>query len=383
MKKTLSFAFAVLIIAATPLEVRSGPANGFSDVPQNYWAEEAINYVAADRDWLRDYGNGEFRPEELLTRRQEAHALVLAFAPDEEPDPQLVFTDLPPTDPSYRYANVAVKLRWMTAENGAFRPDDPVTKESLDGALTRALGLKRELRGLRKIQTADGTRLSRPPGFPQLVLAHELGLHFNHPTDAEARELLPSTNVLRADAAYGLFRAATAVGTWRMSSLERYRSVVLATMTPEQLPVAEFALAHVGYPYVWGGEWNAPTANGYCCGGQPQGGFDCSGFAWWVLREPTDSWDNTAYRPYQGWPLPERRSRDMAAATRKKIGFGKLQPLDLMFFAGETGDVNHAGLYLGSEWMVHSSGGGGGVSLGWLDDGYYRERFTWARRLIA
>jgi cell wall-associated NlpC family hydrolase len=378
--------FTISIVATmalgTVFTADSGASGGFSDVPAGYWAKDAINHVAQVNDWMRDFGTEEFRPEEPLTRAQLARGLVLAFAPGDEPDQSIRFNDLPPEDPYFPYANVAVKRGWIGAKGGSFRPAGRVSKIALDRGLVRALRLGQELKGLNGIQTEDGQPLTRPRGFAQLLLGQALRLHFNHATSEEARELLPTTSVTRADGAFALSEAVEADGTWRVTKLEDYRSVVLPVMSAEEREAAEFALAYAGYPYVWAGEWGTATPADYCCGEQVQGGFDCSGFAWWVMRAPDEEWDNTHVRPYEGWPLPERSSRAMAEATTEPIPYEELRPLDLLFFQSEPDRVNHVGLFLGNGWMIHSSSYNDGVSLGRVEEGYYREGFTWGRRLI-
>lgn len=359
---------------------------GFSDVPAKYWAASSIKAVAQDRAWLQDYGTATFRPEDMLLRRHLARAAVLAFAPTDPADPAITFTDVSPQDPFYRFANVAVRRGWMAAPNGQFMPDGPVSKLDLDRALVRALELGPEIEGLNGIRTADGVPLVHPEGFAELALALQLGLHYNHPTSAEIRELLPSSPVRRADAAHALWRAWTARGTSKVTALARFRTIVLPAMTPTRRQVVQFALGYVGYPYLYAGEWHTKTPPKYCCGTQPQGGFDCSGFAWWVLRKPGQGWDNTAVRPYVGWQLAERASRYMAKATRTKLRLKQSRPTDLMLFDGDGGKrwsgVDHAGISLGGGWMIHSSSGRDGVTIDWVRQGWYRDHFVWSRRIV-
>ena len=59
-------------------------------------------------------GTYPFRPAMIETRKYFARAVVKAFAPDETVDPSITFTDLDTTQVFYRWANVAVKMGWMT-----------------------------------------------------------------------------------------------------------------------------------------------------------------------------------------------------------------------------------------------------------------------------
>ena len=68
----------------------------------------------------------------------------------------------------------------------------------------------------------------------------------------------------------------------------------------------------------------------------------------------------------------------------RRIAAAKLQPGDVMFFgrgpASKPSEVDHAGIYLGNGWMVHSSGQGVTVLP---FEGWYRRSFAWARRPLA
>jgi cell wall-associated NlpC family hydrolase len=78
----------------------------------------------------------------------------------------------------------------------------------------------------------------------------------------------------------------------------------------------------------------------------------------------------------------------MAKGTAEKIGYRKLQPGDLMFFASggrdaKAADVYHVGIYLGNDWMIDSSGSQAGVSLSAVGKGaWWHDQFAWGRRVI-
>src|SRR5207244_5151002 len=85
----------------------------FSDLTaSDGWAKEGIRFVAATNDWMRDFaanadGTYPFRPHAIETRKYLARSVVRAFAPDEAPDPSIVFPDLDASSAWYRYAAVA------------------------------------------------------------------------------------------------------------------------------------------------------------------------------------------------------------------------------------------------------------------------------------
>jgi S-layer homology domain len=166
MQRNLRTAIVALAGLTASLATASPARAGFSDVPSSYWAASSIKAVGLDRTWMQDYGPATFRPEELLLRRHLAKAVVMAFAPAEPADPTVTFTDLPPQDPWFRYANVVVRRGWMAAPGGQFAPNGQVSKTDLDRALVRALGLTSEIQGLGAIRTADGAALATPMDLP-------------------------------------------------------------------------------------------------------------------------------------------------------------------------------------------------------------------------
>ena len=69
----------------------------------------------------------------------------------------------------------------------------------------------------------------------------------------------------------------------------------------------------------------------------------------------------------------------------KRIGLAKLEPADVIFFgaAGPNSkplQVDHAAVYLGDGWFIHSSEYG--VAVARLD-GWYAREFAWGRRPLA
>ena len=97
-------------------------------------------------------------------------------------------------------------------------------------------------------------------------------------------------------------------------------------------------------------------------------------------------------QPYPGAPalaetLSGRTTYAMSGEVpaAKRIAYAKLQPGDVVFFGAKgprskPAEVDHAGVYAGEGWFVHSSSQG--VTLTPLT-GWYRQRFAWARRPLA
>jgi hypothetical protein len=365
---------------------RAGDGITWSDVPKGYWARRAIDHVAGANDWMRDWpataeGTFRFRPLKVESRRLFARAIVRAFAPDETLDDGITFADLAPTDPFFASANVAVRLGWMDVDaDGNFRPTQPVTTLEVHRALVDAVGLGELATQAEGIHLRNGTVFDVWDGFGAMVIGMRIGLRYNH--GDEALDVAPATPLPRAEVAWSLYRAAT-MPDWMPAYLAPYADIRLPNLGPERQAIVQWGIDYVGYPYVWGGDWNAPTETGYCCGSQPVGGFDCSGLTWWVLRAGDDVWSNAPPRPYLGWPLAQRTSTDMAARGAR-IAWHDLRAADLMFYDGDgDGRVDHVDMYIGNGWAIDSSSSPGGVTIMWVGTGWYADHFVHGRRIFA
>jgi cell wall-associated NlpC family hydrolase len=139
------------------------------------------------------------------------------------------------------------------------------------------------------------------------------------------------------------------------------------------------AVQFIGFPYVWGGTSEKPEAP---FGVRAPGGFDCSGFVWRVFK-------------LQQYPGGEALATTLKGRTTfamsgevgpaRRIPLPSLKPADVLFWGAHgarsrPAEVDHTGIYLGNGWFIHSSGYG--LALAPLE-GWYKQRFAWARRPLA
>jgi cell wall-associated NlpC family hydrolase len=366
------------------------PSTTWADLgPDDVWAKAAINHVAGTYNWMRDVppdpqGNRRFKPDSFETRKRWARALVRAFAPNTQPDPSVTFSDLDAVDPFHRWAAIAVQRGWMTVgASRTFDPNDAVTAQAVHHSLVRALGMRSTATALNGLATANGYRFHTPKFFGDNVLAIRLGLRFNNKVD-ESQDVTPSSRLRRKQVAWSLYRATTLAG-WVVRNLEaQYAGMALPTMGAGRRSIVDWGIRYVGYPYIWAGEWGFATPPPAAFGGQPGPGFDCSGLSWWALRADDGLyWEISPPRPYEGWPLPQRTSAEMARMTKIRLKYASLLPGDLMFYDGDLdGTVDHVDVYVGNGWSLDSGSSVGGVTLVWVESGWYRDHFVHGRRVL-
>jgi cell wall-associated NlpC family hydrolase len=354
--------------------------------PSDAWAKTAIDYVGKSHDWMRDFaakadGTVPFKPDTIETRKYFARAAVKAFAPHAVVDPSITFPDLDPTQTFYKWANIAVQQGWMKRlSDGRFAPDRAVTMVTVHRVLVLALGLKATAARIDRLHTHDGTRFDTQPNLGTTMLGMRLGLRY--PSSDASHDVTPHKAMPRAQVAYSLYRAKTQA-SWVVPWLrDQYSNVVLPNLGSTRRAIVQWGLGYVGYPYVWAGEWGFDSPEPAGLGGQPIAGFDCSGLAWWLLREDDGgTWNITPPRPYRAWPLPQRTSADMAKFGA--ITWKNLMPGDLAFYDGDdNGTVDHVDVYVGHGFALDSSTSVG-TTLMYVADGWYRDHFVHGRRLIS
>jgi hypothetical protein len=294
----------------------------------------------------------------------------------------------------------------MAADASSFRPDDPLTRGELnalvaslrerpapatsagDAAAVSLAQLDARLVAALELSSsatlfAGGARaagLTVPGRFGTEVVARLLALRVNHPDGQDELELGPNDPATRAEAAYSAAKALR-LGDWETDTVKTDAlEFALPALTPWQVRVLNKAVGLIGHPYVWAGTSERPQAP---LGRPVKGGFDCSGFLWRVYR----------LQAYAGGERLATTLRGRTAAAMagevpqtRRIPAARLQPGDVLFFGpkgrrSKPATIDHAGIYLGGGWMIHSSRYG--VALVSVERGWYQERLAWGRRLLA
>jgi len=374
-------------LACFAAAARPARAQTYTDVPSGYWARGAIDWVTnvgpLGRKVMDDYAS-TFKPERDITRRQLARALVIASGHQDDTVTPVAIPDVVPgIDPDYWYIQIAVAKGLMPAMGDGFHPDDLVPAYKAESAVVRMVRLLHPdddwsmLSALRPgtWEPNEGWKPKVPARLPYTVAARHLLLRYNHPYGLEEQEVSPGEAIDRGEVAY-MLREALTLSEWEVDGLAGYKAITLPTLSDRQREILSFAFQYVGYPYVWAGEYpSRESPYGY----QEHGGFDCSGFCWWVMKI------------HFGYPISvnERGAGYMARSAKPRISRSGLKAGDLIFFAdsgtASSGyDVYHAAIYMGRGWFIHSTGSADGVTIASLNQStYWSSHFAWGRRLLT
>jgi cell wall-associated NlpC family hydrolase len=225
------------------------------------------------------------------------------------------------------------------------------------------------------VQHATAAVGLRPPSYYGTeVVARYLGLRYDHPAGTDQLELFPWDPITRAEAAWSLAQVIND-GSWSVQSARQtLMTYALPRMSADQLTALRIAVSRIGYPYVYAGTTDN-TADGLA-----HGGFDCSGFVWRVFKVSGLPW---------GREIGGRTAAQMAQEIphRDRLRYDQLRPGDLLFFGSAhfnstatEANVIHAGIYLGGNWVIHSSGQG--VYVLPLRGSWLGDQFVWGRRVL-
>ncbi len=284
---------------------------------------------------------------------------------------------LTPAQASAAMAAVAARLGNVVAAQA--RASGPVTVIRFDAMLVDQLGMSDVAAHVQS--TAASAGLLPPAYFGTEVVARYLGLRYDHPAGTDQLELFGSDQITRAEAAWSLAQVA-GFGNWNVEGArETLSGFALPAMSATERQALRIAVSRIGYPYVYAGESDTAEPGNWMWGPQAHGGFDCSGFVWRVFK-------------LSGLPEGNRIGGRTAAQIAgeiprsQRLHADQLKPGDLLFFGtahfnsrATEQNIIHTGIYLGENWVIHSSGQG--VYVLPLKGSWLGDSFAWGRRVIG
>ncbi len=369
----VKLALGVLLYACMAAPAQAATV-AFSDVPATSWARTQITWSASN-GWVAPRTATTFGPGKAATRMAAARLLAhLAQAQNGTPIA------------ANPYAQ-AVTAGWIIPGTGA---DQQIQQWEFDRGILRVMGLMPQVKLIGHLQTADEWRPRLPFAFGIEQAVRALGARVNAPDGSDGWETWPRTPLRRLNLAVQAYALAH-LSPWARQDVTAKTLVqhALPAWSPLRQKVLGMALQYAGAPYVWAGEWPT-TASPY--GTQAAGGFDCSGFVWWIMKEHTYTLAN-GFAWSGNAAIQARSTYDMAAAlpVAKRIRYANLKPGDILFWSSAPKGVNtasatvyHTGIYLGKGWTINSHGSGDGVTLDFMGAGagWYHDAFAFGWRVL-
>lgn len=155
---------------------------------------------------------------------------------------------------------------------------------------------------------------------------------------------------------YGILMVDGSTGWIHKKHIEVLQYQVVASVSASAAAakaIMDSALRFLGIQYKWGG--------------YSLDGLDCSGFVKAVFAS-------------NGIALP-RTSREQAKVG-VLVSWDQIQPGDRLYFACKGGDIDHAGIYIGNGYFIHSSARRGGVAVDTLRSLFWASTLVAARRSL-
>jgi cell wall-associated NlpC family hydrolase len=352
-----------------------GPAGtpAIASAAAAFWARPQVTWAVAN-GWVAKAGPKNFGPATLIHRLGAARVLALAYQQR---------TGTPVWSDPYREA---VKLGWLGPGRG---PTDTIPQHGFDSGVVNMLGMHAAATRYGTLHEAGGRRVRLPLGFGAEQIVRHLGIRLNAPAGSDTWEWWPQDRMMRAELAIEAYQLAH-LPSWAPGWAASQAAVAgqLPTWTPLQRQVLAYAIRFAGAPYVWGGASNRPQT---LFGRPAAGGFDCSGFVWWVLKLHR-------YRLANGhaWSaaIAGRTTYEMARAlgVRRRVPYSRLKPGDVLFWSDRKPHgvsthwehIFHTGIYLGHGWAIDSHGAGDGVTIDRISpgSGWFHDFFAFGWRVL-
>lgn len=183
MKNQIKRIISLLLVIMITCITTSAFAN-FSDVPETALYANSLERLSALGIFSGNV-NGEFRPDEFLTREQFAKVIVVAAGLEDIVTTMNGVTEFPDVSPngwSSGYINTALKKGFITgAPDGKFHPSGSITYSQVCAAIVRALGYTdQDVAGLwprnyvdkaRALGITDGINLGNNDAVPRWAAA--------------------------------------------------------------------------------------------------------------------------------------------------------------------------------------------------------------------
>lgn len=291
----------------------------------NKWAyiesESIYGWIIYDRLVTENQGSDiEVAPEETLEPTPEVTPTVTP-EPTAEPVVNATPTPIPEEFPS----QTTEKIGYINVSTYANLRKEPSTDSTVLDTLLR---------------NTEITIISEENGWSKVKVKGTTGY--------VSKDLISSTKLEEIDT--------TSRGTSELREPEKPTQEQPVQTSTTGAQIVELAKKYLGYKYVLGGT-------------TPSGGFDCSGFVYYIFGQMGKSIS---------------RSLSVQATAGVAVSKADLQIGDIVIFNDSSNSsLGHVGIYVGSSQFIHAANPKRGVVIDYLDsrNSYYNERYVTARRV--
>lgn len=335
-----------------PPEETTPPASDFINLAD--WAKDSV-YKMSDLGLIPD----EVRSTPMngsITRTNMCKVIMLAYkqlmgvtdsdlaSPDSNP-----FSDTSDPDVLHAYSLGIVNGKG----NGIFGANDPITRQDffvVTAKFLNSVGYNRtDDQSVDLSAFHDSGKLA-----DYAVSSARLLIGIGALAGDSNRNLNPQGKIVSQEALCVFYKVHSFISNWDGSSSNDNRP---DASKAKAAAVVEFAKKYEGYDYAYGGK-------------DPETGFDCSGFVYFVYK-------NFGYNLLPGalsqWEILDTN------VDRNALLLG-----DLVFFSedGTPDGMSHVGIYIGNDEIIHASTPSTGVIISSLSEPYYERMYLGAKRAI-
>lgn len=133
------------VVITTPVEVDKtanvAPAISFADVPAEHWAYVAVGELCLTGT-ISGYDDQSYRPQNNITRAEFAKMVASLSDDIEKLNTHTGFADVAPADWYFAYVTDAAAKKLINGADGAFRPDEYISREDAVLIIYRLLSAK-------------------------------------------------------------------------------------------------------------------------------------------------------------------------------------------------------------------------------------------------
>jgi len=225
--------------------------------------------------------------------------------------------------PDYNGSTTTTTTKKSGSPPGSVKPGASVSVSAFDAALVKQLGLDGAAASFRSVIRQAGA--SAPARYGTETVARLLGLRINHPASQDKLELLPTSPITRAEAAYSIAQLLKFTGEETQWVEDTSNALELPVYNSWQKRILSYAVSFIGYPT--SGAERAPTRRPSSARQSPvastardsSGGVQASHLLRWQAAQLDDP------RTYH--------LRDVGEVGRaKRIAIDALEPGDVLFF---------------------------------------------------